>query len=130
VLLSSFPEDGTPLVVFVDFNIHLEKLYATDFISPLASFDLKWLITTGTHKSGKHLYLVYTRNCITDNILVKPLHVSDHFLTTFNLQLTTFVLVVLFMISREIDASHLSFWWCGYKLSHSVPLKGTYWLQL
>ncbi|XDV27697.1 hypothetical protein PO909_031193 [Leuciscus waleckii] len=47
VLLSSFPEDGTPLVVFGDFNIHLEKPHATDFISLLASFDLKRLITTG-----------------------------------------------------------------------------------
>ncbi|XP_056101741.1 uncharacterized protein LOC130080415, partial [Rhinichthys klamathensis goyatoka] len=89
VLLSSFPQDGTPLVVFGDFNIHLAKPYATDFISLLASFDLKRLITTGTHKSGNQLDLVYTRNCITDNILVKPLQVSDHFLITFNLQLTT-----------------------------------------
>ena len=40
VLLSSFPEDGTPLLVFGDFNIHLEKPHATDFISLLASFDL------------------------------------------------------------------------------------------
>ncbi len=30
-LLSSFMEDGTPLLVFGDFNIHLEKPYATDF---------------------------------------------------------------------------------------------------
>jgi len=33
VLLSSFPEDGTPLVVFGDLNINLEKPYATDFLS-------------------------------------------------------------------------------------------------
>ncbi len=32
-LLSSFMEDGTPLLVFGDFNIHLEKPYATDFHS-------------------------------------------------------------------------------------------------
>jgi len=70
VLLSSFPEDGTPLVVFGDFNIHLEKPCATDFIYLLASFYLKRLITTGTHKSANTLDLVYTRNCITDNILV------------------------------------------------------------
>jgi len=82
-------EDGAPQVVFGDFNIHLEKPYATDFISLLASFDLKRLFTLGTHKSGNQLDLVYTRNCITDNILVKPLHVSDHFLITFNLQLNT-----------------------------------------
>ncbi len=35
-LLSSFMEDGTPLLVFGDFNIHLEKPYATDFHSLLA----------------------------------------------------------------------------------------------
>ncbi len=40
-LLSSFMEDGTPLLVFGDFNIHLEKPYATDFHSLLASFGLK-----------------------------------------------------------------------------------------
>ncbi len=53
-LLSSFMEDGTPLLVFGDFNIHLEKPYATDFHSLLASFDLKRLTTTSTHKSGNH----------------------------------------------------------------------------
>jgi len=53
-------------------------------ISKQNSFDLKRLITTGSHKSGNQLDLVYTRNYI----LVKTLHVSDHFLITFNLQLT------------------------------------------
>ncbi len=54
-LLSSFMEDGTPLLVFGDFNIHLEKPYATDFHSLLASFNLKRLTTTSTHKSvGMH----------------------------------------------------------------------------
>ncbi|XDV50756.1 hypothetical protein PO909_019771 [Leuciscus waleckii] len=89
VLLSTFPEDGTPLLVFGDFNIHLEKPHATDFTSLLASFDLKRLITTATHKSGNQLDLVYIRNCTTENILVTPLHVSDHFLITFSLQLST-----------------------------------------
>ncbi len=54
-LLSSFVEDGTPLLVFGDFNIHLEKPYATDFHSLLASFDLKRLATTSTHKPGNQL---------------------------------------------------------------------------
>ncbi len=54
-LLSSFMENGTPILVFDDFNIHLEKPYATDFHSLLASFDLKRLITTSTHKSGNQL---------------------------------------------------------------------------
>lgn len=48
MLLSSFPENGSSLVVFGDFNIHLVKPYATDFHSDLASFDHKRVITTGT----------------------------------------------------------------------------------
>ncbi len=78
-LLSSFMEDGTPILVFGNFNIHLEKPYATDFHSILASFDLKRLTTTSTHKSGNQLDLIYTRDCTADNILVQPLHISDHF---------------------------------------------------
>ncbi len=86
-LLSSFMEDGTPLLVFGDFNIHLDRPYATDFHSLLASFDLKRLTTTSTHKSGNQLDLIYTCNCTTDNILVQPLHISDHFFITFTLHL-------------------------------------------
>jgi len=41
MLLSSFPEDGTPLVILGDFNIHLEKPQAANFHTLLASFDLK-----------------------------------------------------------------------------------------
>ncbi len=88
-LLSSFKEDGTPLLVFVDFNIHLEKPYATDFHSLLASFDLKRLTTTSTHKSGNQLDLIYTRDCTADNILVQPLHISDHFFIKFTLHFAT-----------------------------------------
>ncbi len=76
-LLSSFVEDGTPLLVFGDFNIHQHKPYATDFHSLLASFELKLLTTTNTNKSGSQLDLIY--NCVADNILVKPLHTSDNY---------------------------------------------------
>ncbi len=88
VLLSNFPEDGTPLVLLGDFNIHLEKPQATDFNTLLTSFDLKRVSTTATHKSGNRLDLIYTRYCSTDNTLVTPLHTSDHFLITSNLTLT------------------------------------------
>ncbi len=77
-LLSSFPEDGSSLVVFGDFNINLDKTYAANFHSLLASFDLKRLTTTSPHKSGSQLDFIYTRNCVADNLLVKPLHTSDH----------------------------------------------------
>ncbi len=49
VLLSNFPEDGTPLVLLGDFNIHLEKTQATDFNTLFTSFDLKRVSTTATH---------------------------------------------------------------------------------
>ncbi len=87
LLLSTFPEDGTPLVIFGDFNIHLDKPQAADFHTLLASFDLKRVLTTATHKSGNQLDLIYTRHCSTDHVLVTPLHTSDHFLLTLNLNM-------------------------------------------
>ncbi|KAL1250335.1 hypothetical protein QQF64_021340 [Cirrhinus molitorella] len=89
MLLSHFPEDGTPLVLLGDFNIHLEKLQATDFNTLLTSFDLKRVSTAATHKSGNQLDLIYTRYCSTANTLVTPLHTSDHFLITSDLSLAT-----------------------------------------
>ncbi len=88
-LLSFFMEDSTPLLVFGDFNIHLENPHATDFHSLLALFDFKRLTTTSTHKSGNQLYLIYTCNCTAHNILVPPLHISDHFFITFTLHFAT-----------------------------------------
>ncbi len=41
VLLLTFPEDDTPLVMLGDFNIHLDTPQAADFHTLLASFDLK-----------------------------------------------------------------------------------------
>ncbi len=84
MLLSTFPEDGTPLVILGDFNIHLDKPQAADFHTLLAFFDLKRVLTTATHKSGNQLDLIYTRHCSTDHVLVTPLHTSDHFLLTLN----------------------------------------------
>ncbi len=65
LLLSTFPEDGTPLVILGDFNNHLDKHQAADFHTLLASFDLKRVLTTATHKSGNQLDLIYTRHCST-----------------------------------------------------------------
>ncbi len=88
-LLSSFVKDGTPLLVFGDFNIHLKKPYATDFHSLFASFDLECL--TSTHKSGNQLDLIYICNLTADNILVEPLNISNHFFITFKLHFATCV---------------------------------------
>ncbi len=106
-------EDGTPILVFGDFNIHLEKPYATDFHSLLASFDLKRLTTTSTHKSGNQLDLIYTRDCTADNILVQPLHISDHFFIKFTLYFASRVpptpLLVTFRRNLcSLSPSHLS----------------------
>ncbi len=87
LLLSTFPEDGIPLVILGDFNIQLDKPQAADFYTLLASFDLKRVLTTATHKSGNQLDLIYTRHCSTDHVLVTPLHTSDLFLLTLNLNM-------------------------------------------
>ncbi len=112
-LLSSFVEDGTPLLVFGDFNIHLEKPYARDFHSLLASFDLERLTTTSTHKSGNQLDLIYTCNCTADDILDEPLHITGHFFVTLKLHFATCVpptpLLVTFRRNlRSLSPSHLS----------------------
>ncbi len=52
LLLSTFSEDGTTLVIIGDFNIQLDKSQAADFHTLLASFDLKRVSTMATHKSG------------------------------------------------------------------------------
>ncbi len=109
-------EDGTPILVFGDFNIHLEKAYATDFHS-LASFDFNsnevLVTTTSTHKSGNQHDLIYTCDCTADNILVQPLHISDHSFIKFTLHFANRVpptpLPVTFRRNlRSLSPSHLS----------------------
>ncbi len=58
------------LPILGDFNIHLDKPQAADFHTLLASFDLKRVLTTPTHKSGNQLDLIYTRHCSTEHVLV------------------------------------------------------------
>ncbi|XP_052002495.1 uncharacterized protein LOC127657692 [Xyrauchen texanus] len=53
VLLSSLPEDGRPLVVLGDFNIHQDKPQAIELNTLLASFDLERLHTTATHRPAR-----------------------------------------------------------------------------
>ncbi len=40
-----------------------------------------------THRSGNQLDLIYTRHCSTNHVLVTPLHTSDPFLLTLNLNM-------------------------------------------
>ncbi|XP_051574271.1 uncharacterized protein LOC127452691 [Myxocyprinus asiaticus] len=81
VLLSSLPEDGRPLVVLGDFNIHQDKPQATELNTLLASFDLEKLHTTATHRSGNQLDLIFTRQhmlhhpapgCLTSFMNIRP----------------------------------------------------------
>ncbi len=73
------------------------------------------------HKSGNQLDLIYTRSCTADNILVEPLHYSDHFFITFKLHFATCVpptpLPVTFRRNlRSLSPSHIS-----SVLSSSLP---------
>ncbi len=82
-LLSNFPEDGTPLVILGDFNIHIDKPQAADFHTLLASFDLKRVLTTATPQirqpTGPYLHTTLLHWSF---VLVTPLHTSDHFFFT------------------------------------------------
>ncbi|XP_073768781.1 uncharacterized protein [Danio rerio] len=71
-----------------DFNIYVDKPQAADFQTLLASFDLKRAPTSATHKSGNQLDLIYTRHCFTDQTIVTPLQISDHFLLSLNIHIT------------------------------------------
>ncbi|XP_062317182.1 uncharacterized protein LOC134020883 isoform X2 [Osmerus eperlanus] len=113
MLLSVLPDDGTPLIVLGDFNIHLQGTQAVDFLSLLTSFDLTLLSTPATHKAGKQLDLILTRNCITDLTSVTPLHISDHYFIQFSISLpptpsTSPPLVTFRRNLRSLSPSHFS----------------------
>ncbi len=64
-------------------------------------------------KSGNQLDLIYTHDCTADNILVQPLHISDHFFIKFTLHFATQVpptpLPVTFRRNLcSLSPSHLS----------------------
>ena len=84
-LLSSFPEDGTPLILLGDFNIHLEASHSAAFLPLLHSFDLSLQSSPPTHKAGNLLDLVFVRNCSPSNPTVTPLHMSDHHFISFSI---------------------------------------------
>ncbi len=91
---------------------HFESVL-THLFKSVASFDLKCLTTTSMHKSGNQLDLIYTQNCTADNILVQPLHISDHFFIKFTLHFATRVpptpLPVTFRRNLcSLSPSHLS----------------------
>ncbi len=88
-LLSSFMEDGTPLLVFGDFNI--QALFYKLPFTPCFIWSQTPYPPTSKHNSGNQLDLIYTRNCTANNIFLEPLHISDHFFITFKLHFATCV---------------------------------------
>ncbi|XP_051537435.1 uncharacterized protein LOC127431163 isoform X3 [Myxocyprinus asiaticus] len=113
VLLSSLPEGGRPLVVLGDFNIHQDQPWAIELNSRLASFDLERVHTTATHRPGNQLDFIFTRNCTNSNILVTPLHVSDHYFAQFKMTLPSTLKQTPPLVSfrrnlRSLSPSHLS----------------------
>ncbi len=93
---------------------------AADFHTLLASFDLKRVLTMATHKSGNQLDLIYTRHCSTEHVLVTPLHTSDHFLLTLNLN----------MIPQTNIPLHMSLFDVTYTHSHCHPPGYLLWFHL
>ncbi|XP_053543304.1 uncharacterized protein LOC108275562 isoform X1 [Ictalurus punctatus] len=61
MLLSTIPNDGTPLLVLGDFNIHLDKPHAAYFLALLPTVDLKQFTTPAIPKADKQLNLTLTQ---------------------------------------------------------------------
>ena len=87
-LISSFPEDGTPLILLGDFNLPTAEKYLP-VTSLLLSFDLSLTPSPPTHKAGNILDLVFTRACSPSNLTVTPVKYSDHCFITFSLSLSS-----------------------------------------
>ena len=87
-LISTFPEDGTPLLVLGDFNLPTPDKYLP-VTSLMSSFDLKISPSPPTHKAGNVLDLLFSRACSPLNLSVTPVKYSDHYLITFSLSLST-----------------------------------------
>ncbi|KAM9502270.1 uncharacterized protein ACWYII_000138 isoform 1-T1 [Salvelinus alpinus] len=91
-LISSFPEDGSPLTVLGDFNFPtstFDSFLSASFFPLLSSFDLTLSPSPPTHKAGNTLDLIFTRCCSSTNLIATPLQVSDHYLVSFSLSLSS-----------------------------------------
>ena len=68
-------------------NIHLDSPNSSDILTLMYSFELQLLSSPPTHKAGKALDLIFTRNCATEALSVTPLHLSDHYFIQFRVSL-------------------------------------------
>uniref|UniRef100_A0A8C6KMT6 Reverse transcriptase domain-containing protein n=1 Tax=Nothobranchius furzeri TaxID=105023 RepID=A0A8C6KMT6_NOTFU len=71
-------------MVLGDLNIHLDNPSSSGFLSLMSSFDVKLVQSPPTHKAGKALDLIFTRNGGIDTISVTLLHLSDHYFIHFS----------------------------------------------
>ncbi|KAJ8340788.1 hypothetical protein SKAU_G00330790 [Synaphobranchus kaupii] len=67
-LLSSFPEDGTPIILLGDFNLQPESSQLSSVTSLLQSLALTQSPSPATHKAGNQLDLVFNRSCATSEL--------------------------------------------------------------
>ncbi len=74
-----------------------------------------------THKSGNQLDLIYTRHCSTEHVLVTPLHTSDHFLLTLNLNMTPETKHTPPHVTFQLNLHSLSPSWLSAMVSSSLP---------
>ncbi|KAM9513398.1 uncharacterized protein ACWYII_046825 [Salvelinus alpinus] len=91
-LISSFPEDGSPLTVLGDFNLPtstFDSFLSASFFPLLSSFDLTLSPSPPTHRAGNTLDLIFTRCCSSTNLTATPPQVSDHYLVSFSLSLSS-----------------------------------------
>ncbi|CDQ60124.1 unnamed protein product [Oncorhynchus mykiss] len=91
-LISSFPNDGSPLFVLGDFNLltsTFDSFLSNSFFPLLASFDLTLSQFPPTHKAGNTLDLIFTRGCLSTNLTATPLQVSDHYFVSFSVSLSS-----------------------------------------
>ena len=111
-LLSCSPDDGTPLDVLSDFNIHPEKLCSSEFIYFFSTFDLRLSPSPPTHKAGNQLDLVFTKQvwmwgCRDGNSIVCCLHVTTNLIRTVwrakeTLHHAFLFLVMYFYVSHQL----------------------------
>ena len=115
-LLSSLPEDGTPVILLGDFNLPPESHQSSSVASLLQSFALTLSPSPATHNAGNQLDLVFTRSCSTPQLTVTPLHVSDHYFVCFFLS---------FALSHSNNSPTVTFRRNLRTLSHSSLISST-----
>ncbi|KAM9399306.1 uncharacterized protein ACWYII_031566 [Salvelinus alpinus] len=130
-LISSFPEDGSPLTVLGDFNLPtstFDSFLSASFFPLLSSFDLTLSPSPPTHKAGNTLDLIFTRCCSSTNLIATPLQVSDHYLVSFSLSLSSITshTAPTRMVSRRPNLRSLSPATLSSSILSSLPSAQTF----